>query len=106
MNDLLRLNGLRADFMKWADSNEPSTWELDVNDIGGSLTGFTYDDDPTILLACDRNGECSWFLCVNNCDIGGCYPYPIESLTAEQIFEIRRLVESWLAKKDLEFFKI
>jgi hypothetical protein len=105
MNDLLRLNGLRADFMKWADSNEPSTWELDVNDIGGRLTGFTYDDDPTILLVCDKNGGHGWYLCVNK-EIGGseisCYP--IESMTAEQIFEIRRLVESWLAKKDLEFF--
>lgn len=103
MNDLLRLNGLCADFMKWADSNEPSTWELDVNDIGGSLTGFTYDDDPTILLACDRNGGCGWFVCVNDRDSDGrCYP--IENLTAKQIFEIRRLVETWLAKKDLEFF--
>ena len=102
MNDLLRLNGLRADFMKWADSNEPSTWELDVNDIGGSLTGFTCDDDPTVILDCNKS-EGKWYLCVNGYDSdGGCYP--IESLTAEQIFEIRRLVESWLAKKDLEFF--
>ena len=103
MNDLLRLNGLQADFMKWADSNEPSTWELDVNDIGESLTGFTYDDDPTIMLAYDKNGGYCWFLCVSGYDSdGGCYP--IESLTAKQIYEIRRLVESWLAKKDLEFF--
>lgn len=106
MNDLLRLNGLIADFMKCADSNEPSTWELDVNDIGGSLTGFTYDDDPTILLACDKNGGCGWFLCANDCnsDGGDGRCYPIENLTAEQIFEIERLVESWLAKKDLDFF--
>ena len=41
MNDqLFRLNGLRADFMKWADSNEPSTWELDVNKINGHIDGF------------------------------------------------------------------
>lgn len=38
---LNRLNGLRSDFMKWANSNEPSTWELDVNEIGGSLTGYS-----------------------------------------------------------------
>lgn len=105
MNDLLRLNGLRADFMKWADSNEPSTWELDVNEIGGSLTGFSPDDEPVVLLACGRNGGYSWYLCVNE-KIGGseisCYP--IESLTEEQIYEIRRLVESWLARKDAEFF--
>jgi hypothetical protein len=41
-----------------------------------------------------------------NKEIGGSETscYPLEDLTAEQIFEIRRLVESWLAKKDLEFF--
>lgn len=106
MNDqLFRLNGLRADFMKWADSNEPNTWELDVNDIGGSLTGFTYDDDPTVLLACDKNGGHGWFLCVNK-EIGGSETscYPLEDLTDGQIYEIRRLVESWLARKDAEFF--
>ena len=105
MNDLLRLNGLRADFMKWADSNEPSTWELDVNEIGGSLTGFTEDDEPVVLLACDKNGGHGWFLCVNT-EIGGSETsyYPIEDLTDGQIYEIRRLVESWLARKDAEFF--
>lgn len=105
MNDLLRLNGLRADFMKWANSNEPSTWELDVNEIGGNLSDFTPDDEPVILLTCDRKGATGWFLCVNG-DIGGseitCYP--LEDLTAEQVYEIRRLVEIWLAKKDAEFF--
>lgn len=105
MNDLLRLNGLRADFMKWADSNEPNTWELDVNEIGGSLTGFSPDDEPVVLLACGRDGGHGWYLCVNE-EIGGseisCFP--IESLTDGQIYEIRRLVESWLARKDAEFF--
>ena len=106
MNDqLFRLNGLRADFMKWADSNEPSAWELDVNEIGGSLTGFTEDDEPVVLLACDKNGGHGWFLCVNT-EIGGSETscYPIENLTAEQVYEIRRLVESWLARKDADFF--
>lgn len=102
MNDLLRLNGLRADFMKWADSNEPSTWELDVNEIGGNLSDFTPDDEPTIILDCNKS-EGKWYLCVSGYDSdGGCYP--LEDLTAEQVYEIRRLVESWLAKKDLEFF--
>lgn len=103
MNEqLFRLNGLRADFMKWADSNEPSTWELDVNDIGGHITGFSYDDDPTVILDCNKN-EGKWFLCVSGFDSeGGCYP--IEELTTEQVYEIRRLVETWLARKDADFF--
>ena len=42
-DQLFRLNGLRADFMKWADSNEPSTWEIEVNKIGGNITGYTSD---------------------------------------------------------------
>lgn len=102
---LNRLNGLRADFMKWANSNEPSTWELDINDIGGRLTGFTPDDEPVILLAVDSRGGYGWFLCVNK-DIGGSETscYPIEELTAEQVYEIRRLVETWLARKDADFF--
>ena len=105
MNDLLRLNGLRADFMKWADSNEPSTWELDVNGIGGSLTGFTEDDEPVVLLACDKNGGHGWFLCVNT-EIGGSETscYPLENLTAEQVYDIRICVESWLVRKDAYFF--
>ena len=106
MNDqLLRLNGLRADFMKWADSNEPSTWELDVNEIGGRISGFDVDDEPVILLVNDYTGGFGWYLCVNS-EIGGseisCYP--IESMTAEHIYEIRRLVETWLARKDADFF--
>lgn len=102
---LNRLNGLRSDFMKWADSNEPSTWELDVNDIGGRLTGFTPDDEPVILLAVDNKGGHGWFLSVNT-DIGGSETscYPIENLTAEQVYDIRRLVETWLARKDADFF--
>ena len=106
MNEqLFRLNGLKADFKKWADSNEPSTWEVDVNAIGGTITGFTPDDEPTVLLACDKNGGYGWFLCVNK-ELGGSEVscYPIEELTKEQVYDIRRLVESWLAKKDLEFF--
>jgi hypothetical protein len=78
MNDLLRLNGLRADFMKWADSNEPNTWELDVNEIGGSLTGFSPDDEPVVLLACSRDGGYGWYLCVNE-EIGGSEIYNLEA---------------------------
>lgn len=106
MNDqLFRLNGLRADFMKWADSNEPNMWELDVNEIGGHITGFDADDEPVVLLVNYYTGGHGWFLCVNS-DIGGSETtcYPIENLTAEQVYEIRRLVESWLARKDAEFF--
>lgn len=103
-DQLFRLNGLRADFMKWADSNEPSTWEIEVNKIGGNITGYTPDDDPIILLDCtDSDG--SWFLCVEGTDINsGCYP--IELLSENQIYEIRRLIETWLARKDADFFNI
>ena len=102
-NQLIRLNGLRADFMKWADSNEPNTWELELNEIGGSVSGYTHNDDPIVLLDCCDKKDGEWFLCVNGFESeGGCFP--VESLTAEQVYEIRRLVESWLARKDAEFF--
>lgn len=95
------LNCLRSDFKKWADSNEPNSWELDLNEIGRNLTGFSPDDEPVILLSDDK-----WFLCVNILDVNenGCYP--IESLTDKQISEIRIIVESWLARKDLDNFFI
>lgn len=92
------LNALRTDFIKWADSNEPSTWELDINEIGGHITGFSFDDDPTVILDCNKN-EGRWFLSVGGFDNEGeCHP--IEELTAEQISEIRILVETWLTRKD------
>lgn len=91
------LNTLRTDFIKWTDSNEPSTWELDINEIGGHMTGFSFEDDPTVILDCNKN-EGRWFLSVGGFDNEGeCYP--IEELTAEQISEIRILVETWLARK-------
>ena len=34
------LNCLRADFKRWAVSNEPSTWELNVNKIDKNLSAF------------------------------------------------------------------
>ena len=93
------LNCLRSDFKKFADSNEPNSWELDINEIGRNLTGFSPDDEPVILLSDDK-----WFLCVNILDVNenGCYP--IESLSDKQIYEIRSIVETWLAKKDIDNF--
>ena len=102
-NELTRLNNLRSDFIKYADSNEPSVWELDINEIGGSLPGYTYEDEPVILLDCVKT-EGRWYICVNRTEdeVGCC---PLEDLTENQIYEIRRLVESWLANKDTNRWK-
>ena len=106
-DQLNRLNSLRADFIKWADSNEPNTWELDINKIGGKIDGFDYNDNPVVLLVCSKskndNGE--WYLCVDvemdtNIESDfGCYP--IANMSNDRIYEIRRIIESWLAKKDM-----
>ena len=53
--DLYTLNCLREDFIKWADSNEPSVYELELNKIGGKLTGFDSVTEPTILLDCNKS---------------------------------------------------
>ena len=101
---LTKLNGLRSDFIKWARNNEPSIWELDVNEIGGKITGYSREDEPVILLDCVKNpGE--WYICKNTTlvdDTLCCLP--IEELDDKQIYEIRVLVESWLVKKDINFF--
>ena len=96
-SQLTVLKCLRSDFKKWADSNEPNSWELGLNEIGRNLSGFSPDLEPVILLDDDK-----WFLCVNTCDVNenGCYP--IETLTNEQIYEIRSIVETWLARKDID----
>lgn len=102
-NELTRLNNLRSDFIKYADSNEPSVWELDINEVGGSLPGYSYEDEPVILLDCVKT-EGRWFICTNRSeDEKGCCP--LEDLTENQIYEIRRFVESWLAKKDTNRWK-
>lgn len=99
-----KLNCLRPDFMKWATNNEPSTYELDVNKINKQISGFNPDSNPTILLDCVKS-DGYWYICTDNSDIeGGCCP--IETLSKEQVYEIRRIVESWLAKKDIDFFNI
>ncbi len=101
---LTKLNGLRSDFIKWARNNEPSIWELDVNKIGGKLTGYSREDEPVILLDCTKNpGE--WYICKNTTLVDNTLCcLPIEELTEKQIYEIRVLVESWLVKKDINFF--
>lgn len=107
-NQLKKLNAFRADFMKWADSNEPCTWELDVNKIKGHIDGFTIDDEPVILLDC-MESEGDWYLCVNENpnDINtDAYCLPLEDLTKEQVYDIRRIVETWLARKDVDYFGI
>lgn len=105
-DELLKLNGLKSEFVKWASNNEPSMWEIDINKIGGRLTGYKRDDEPIILLDfTDGYGE--WYLCINteSLDIDtSCCCFPIADLTEDQIHEIRILVESWLVKKDENFY--
>jgi hypothetical protein len=98
-----KLNCFRKDFKKWACSNEPSTWELDVNKINGHIDGFIIDDDPIILLDCFKS-EGDWYLCVNENNNSDVCCYPIEELTKEQVYDIRRIVETWLARKELDSF--
>lgn len=101
---LTKLNGLRSDFIKWAKNNEPSMWELDVNKIGGRLTGYSFEDEPVIILDCTKNpGE--WYISKNAKSFDSTlFCLPIEELDDKQIYEIRVLVESWLVKKDINFF--
>lgn len=97
---LFRLNCLKADFKRWANSNEPSTWEIDVNGIGGRLTEFGNTTEPVVMLDCTES-DGKWFLCVNTNDVNETGCYPLEDLSDETIYEIRRCVESWLARKDM-----
>ena len=98
------LNCLRVDFKRWADSNEPSLYELDLNKINGGVSGFYTEDEPTVLLDCNKN-EGEWFLSVNSTeDETRCYP--IATLTAEQVYDIRICVESWLVRKESSFLFI
>ena len=93
-NQLARLNELRADFIKYAESNDASTWELNINEIGGTLKGYTYEDEPVILLDCVKT-DGRWYICVNRSEdeVGCC---PIEDLTESQIYEIRILIGTWI----------
>ena len=103
VDQLTKLNCLREEFIKNSDSNEPSTYELDVNSIGEQLNGYSYEDEPVILLDCVKT-EGRWFICTNRSeDEKGCCP--LEDLTENQIYEIGRFVESWLANKDTNRWK-
>lgn len=117
--ELYRLNCLRSDFMKCADSFEPNTWEISLNEIKGQVNGFRREEEPVILLDCSE-GEGKWFLCSNSiiCSdsiiedyqkgeiiynpLGVIRYYPLEELSEKQVYEIRRIVETWLAKKDVD----
>ena len=91
--------------MKWADSFEPSTWEISLNEIKGQVNGFRREDEPVILLDCSED-EGRWFLCTDSVDEdyqeGVIGYYPLEELSEKQVYEIRRIVETWLAKKDVD----
>lgn len=102
-NQLTRLNELRSDFINYAESNEPSTWELDINKIGGTLNGYSYEDEPVILLDCVKT-DGRWYICANRSEneVGCC---PIEDLTENQIYEIRILVGTWIAKQNTKKYK-
>lgn len=97
--DISILNHLKSDFMKFADNNEPSTYEMNLSEIGGCVCGFDPADDPTIML--DNRHEGYWYVSVNISDPDEIGCYPLEELPDEQIYEIRRIVESWLVKKDM-----
>ena len=97
------LNCLRADFKKWAVSNEPSTWELNVNKIDKNLSAFGRAEEPVILLDCTKS-EGDWFLCVNTNDVNEIGCFPLEDLSDDTQYEVRKIVESWLAKKDIDSF--
>jgi hypothetical protein len=104
--DLFILNCLRRDFIKWAVSNEPNVYELDLNKIGAKITGFDpVADEPTVLLELPdgnkNNGK--WYISVNCSSENEIGCYPIEDLNEMQIREIRRVVESWLVRKDIIF---
>ena len=117
--ELYRLKCLRSDFMKYADSFEPNTWEISLNEIKGQVNGFRRDEEPVILLDCSE-GEGKWFLCTNSiiCSdsiiedyekgeiiynpLGVIRYYPLEELSEKQVYEIRRIVETWLAKNDVD----
>ena len=102
-NQLSRLNELRSDFIKYAESNDASTWELDINKIGGTLKGYSYEDEPVILLDCVKT-DGRWYICVNRSEdeVGCC---PIEDLTESQIYEIRILVGTWIATQNTKRYK-
>ena len=97
------LNCLRADFKRWAASNEPSTWELNVNKLDKNLSAFGREEEPVILLDCTKS-EGDWFLCVNTNDVNVIGCFPLEDLSDDTQCEIRRIVESWLARKDIDSF--
>jgi hypothetical protein len=95
-----KFNRLIPDFKRWGDSNEPNTWELDINKIGRTIDGFDRSDEPLVLLDCTES-EGDWYLCVNTDNINEFSCYPIAEMTDYKIYEIRRIVESWLVKKDM-----
>jgi hypothetical protein len=97
--DISILNHLKEDFMKFADSNEQSTYEMNLSEIGGCLCGFDPADDPTIML--DNRHEGYWYVSINISVPYEIKWYPLEELPDEQIYEIRRIVETWLVKKDM-----
>lgn len=95
---IFKLNCLRPDFMKWAVNNEKGKYELKLNKINGGITGFYPENDPTVLLDCTKS-EGEWILFVN-CDDDKNRSYPIATLTADQIYDFRICVESWIVEKE------
>ena len=56
------------------------------------------ENDPTVLLDCTKS-EGEWILFVN-CDDDKNRSYPIATLTADQIYDFRICVESWIVEKE------
>jgi hypothetical protein len=101
-NQIFRLNALRTDFMKWAGSDGENKWKVRLNEIGGQLSAFGASTNPTVIL--DSN-EDKWYLSVSDSNnVVDCYP--IEDLSLDQVHEIRRIIETWLARKDVDFFNM
>lgn len=96
------LNCLRADFKKWAHNIEPNKWSVTINEIGRCLTGIDPDRYPAISLF--EGDEVCWYICMTSGSEHEIKCYPLDDMTEMRVYEIRRLVESWLARKDLDNF--
>lgn len=98
---MFRLNCLRSDFIKYAPSHKPNIYELRLNEIGGRLTAFGSSIHPVVILDTTKEDN-GWFLQIGSKDNTECYSF--NDISKEQIYDIRKIIESWLARRDIDFF--
>lgn len=98
---MFRLNCLRSDFIKYAPSHKPNIYELRLNDIGGRLTAFGSSMNPVVILDTTKDND-GWILQIGSKDNTECYSF--NDISKEQIYDIRKIIESWLARRDIDFF--